>query len=249
MTVPSPDPIRALSPSPLSFTGVVARSRPLSQNGHQGGSGHPPPPRPIRLSCLLRAKIHDYHGPAREEPCVSMIPDTAPSCKTAFNPNSLKDDDLAGRLGLQLKELTKLVTVLDKAGLVSTYVGTHQNRLNTPHQAHLIQTPPERAQRGRAAFGRSTILLYRLPALLQCRQVAGSGNAKNHRHRLTKRPLPSDFHLSFSDVLNTWIGARQQRLPLPTMREIVFDARSRPVNRFQPRCFHLRHLSCRTRRQ
>ena len=51
-----------------------------------------------------------------------MISDTTLSCKTAFNPNSLKDDDLAGRLGLQLKELTKLVTVLDKAGLVKTYV-------------------------------------------------------------------------------------------------------------------------------
>jgi len=49
-----------------------------------------------------------------------MIPDTALGYKTAFNPNSLKDDDLAGRLGLQLKELTKLVTVLDKAGLVKT---------------------------------------------------------------------------------------------------------------------------------
>ena len=49
-----------------------------------------------------------------------MIPDMTLGCKTAFNPNSLKDDDLAGRLGLQLKELTKLVTVLDKAGLVKT---------------------------------------------------------------------------------------------------------------------------------
>ena len=49
-----------------------------------------------------------------------MISDMTLGCKTAFNPNSLKDDDLAGRLGLQLKELTKLVTVLDKAGLVKT---------------------------------------------------------------------------------------------------------------------------------
>jgi hypothetical protein len=103
------------------FRGWLTPARfPPSQNGHQGGSGHPPSPRPIRLSSLLRTKIHDYHGPAREEPCVSMIPDTALGCKSAFNPNSLKDDDLAGRLGLQLKELTKLVTVLDKAGLVKT---------------------------------------------------------------------------------------------------------------------------------
>ena len=99
----------------------------LPKNGHQGGSGHPPPPRPIRLSRLLRAEVHDYHGPTREEPCVSIIPNTALSCKTAFNPNSLKDDDLAGRLGLQLKELTKLVTVLDKAGLVKTYVRLFKN--------------------------------------------------------------------------------------------------------------------------
>lgn len=51
---------------------------PLSpQNGHEGGSGHPPPPRPIRLSSFLRAKVFDYHGPTREEPGVSILPDAA----------------------------------------------------------------------------------------------------------------------------------------------------------------------------
>ena len=115
----NPDPTRARVPL-LHSLSRAAHSRLSPKNGHQGGSGHPPSPRPIRLSSVLRTKIHNYHGPAREEPCVSMIPDTAFGYRTAFNPNSLKDDDLAGRLGLQLKELTKLVTVLDKAGLVKT---------------------------------------------------------------------------------------------------------------------------------
>lgn len=158
------------------------------QNGHKGGSGHPPPPRPIRLPSLLRAKVHDHHGPTRKESCVSIVPDTALGCKTAFNPNSLKDDDLAGRLGLQLKELTKLVTVLDKAGLVKTYV--HPSQDHRIHQTHPTQAPPERAQRRCTAFSRPTVLLHRLPALLQCRQVACGGNAKDHRYRPTKCTFP-----------------------------------------------------------
>ena len=131
---PNPDPTTC---APLlHFLSRVADFRLLSHNGHQRGSGHPPSPRPICLPSLLRAKIHDYHGPAREEPCVSMISDTALGCKTAFNPDSLKDDDLAGRLGLQLKELTKLVTVLDKAGLVKTYVHALPKPLNTPNSPY-----------------------------------------------------------------------------------------------------------------
>lgn len=61
-----------------------------------------------------------YVSRAFYEPKFTIIMD-----QLARNP-VLKDDDLAGRLGLQLKELTKLVTVLDKAGLVRTH---RQNEL------------------------------------------------------------------------------------------------------------------------
>lgn len=37
-------------------------------------------------------------------------------------PRSLKDDDLAGRMGLQLKELNKVMVVLEKDQLIKVYV-------------------------------------------------------------------------------------------------------------------------------
>ena len=127
-------------------------------HGHEGGPGHPPPPRPIRLSSLLRAEIHDHNGPARKEPCVSIIPDMALCCKAAFNPDSLKDDELAGRLGLQLKELTKLVTVLDKAGLVKTYVPPVARPLDTPYSpyADTARTSSKRARSVRSVDSTTT---------------------------------------------------------------------------------------------
>lgn len=68
---------------------------------------------------ILRLLVQ-YVSRAFYEPKFTIIMD-----QLARNP-VLKDDELAGRLGLQLKELTKLVTVLDKAGLVKTH---RQNEL------------------------------------------------------------------------------------------------------------------------
>ena len=39
--------------------------------------------------------------------------------------DSLKDDDLAGRMGLQLKELNKVMVVLEKDQLIKVYVSLH----------------------------------------------------------------------------------------------------------------------------
>ena len=38
------------------------------------------------------------------------------------NASSLKDDDLAGRMGLQVKELNKIMAVLENDRLIKVYV-------------------------------------------------------------------------------------------------------------------------------
>lgn len=69
---------------------------------------------------------------------------------------SLKDDDLAGRMGLQAKELNKLMAVLGNDRLVQVYVPI------ASLQSYLIfpKIPPERAQGRSAEVCWKTVLLH-----------------------------------------------------------------------------------------
>lgn len=52
--------------------------------------------------------------------------------------------------------------------------------------ADAAQVPAERAQGGRAALRPEAVLLHRLPATLQCRQVAHRRDAADHRQNSAK---------------------------------------------------------------
>jgi hypothetical protein len=58
-----------------------------------------------------------WHRVSGQEPLLNMH--TGWPCWETF---SLKDDDLAGRMGLQIKELNKLMAVLSNDRLVHVYV-------------------------------------------------------------------------------------------------------------------------------
>jgi hypothetical protein len=73
-------------------------------------------------------------------------------------------------MGLQLKELNKIIAVLEKDRLIRMYA---HRMLQLPVHANSVQTPAERTKRGRSTISWQAIFLHRLPALLQCRQMEG----------------------------------------------------------------------------
>jgi len=71
----------------------------------------------------LPACHHSHSVPLRYcFDCVWVYDNISPSLGLACNGGSLKDDDLAGRMGLQPKELNKVIALLSSHRLVQVYV-------------------------------------------------------------------------------------------------------------------------------
>lgn len=89
----------------------------------QGRKRHPSSPGAACLTGLLRTQVYGRDGPACSSPCVSIYVGAACiiwplNLQDEPSTGSLKDDDLAGRMGLQVKELSKVTAVLENDKLV-----------------------------------------------------------------------------------------------------------------------------------
>ena len=118
---------------------------------------------------FLRTSVCCHSRPTCPAPCVSYhikhCNTTKAIClKLGINTCSLKDDDLAGRIGLQAKELNKLMAVLTNDRLVHVLVYWYSD-IHPVNQTDTQLSSKWAQGRGPTVY-RSAILLRRFPALL-----------------------------------------------------------------------------------
>lgn len=115
-------------PTFLGLLGLVAAWAPrlvvLEFNGNSRRTRYPPTSGSSCLSRILWTQIHNYTGPTGTTSSVSGLKLQPGLWKEFYLPpfSSLKDDDLAGKMGWQPKELNKVIAVLANDCLVKMWV-------------------------------------------------------------------------------------------------------------------------------